>query len=59
MDQIQELNQCIDHCKQIKDQIDSLSESSQNKVLRSTLNESAHHLDMCLQECQFALKQIP
>lgn len=56
----QQLNECIDKCQQVIKELQSLSNMSNNNTeLKSTLNESAHHLQMCMHECQFASQQAP
>lgn len=37
----------------------SMANKSHDIRLKSTLDESAHHLDMAVKECEYALKQIP
>lgn len=55
----QRLQQCISDCRQVISELQSLSGKTQDTRLRSTLNESAHHLEMCVHECEYALKQAP
>ncbi|MBZ4688505.1 MAG: hypothetical protein PWQ96_1349 [Clostridia bacterium] len=55
----QKIQQCISDCQQVINDLQSLADSTTETKLKSTLNESAHHLEMCVHECQFALKQTP
>lgn len=55
----QKLQKCIQDCRQVMTDLQSLSNSSQGAALKSTLQESAHHLEMCVHECEFATKAAP
>lgn len=55
----QNLANCISHCKDVISQLEALQNRSQDIVVKSTLEESQHHLNMCVRECEFALTQIP
>lgn len=57
MSQNQQLQQCISDCQNIMSKLQSMAGTSQDIKLRSTLDESAHHLDMCVRECEYASKQ--
>ncbi len=59
MDQKQQIQQCIQDCQQVINQLQFISNQVQDKALKSTVNESAHHLEMCIKECEFAWKQAP
>jgi BMFP domain-containing protein YqiC len=55
----QKIQQCIKDCQSAMSEIQSLSSQATDTKLKSTLEESAHHLDMCMRECEFAAKQAP
>lgn len=55
----QKIQQCIQDCQNAMNQIQSLANQAADTKLKSTLMESAHHLDMCMRECEFASKQAP
>ncbi|MBS4022516.1 MAG: hypothetical protein KGZ79_08845 [Dethiobacter sp.] len=59
MDQKQQLQQCIKDCQNVVSELQSMAKKSNDEKLKSTLDESAHHLDMCVRECEFASKQAP
>lgn len=59
MNQKQQLQQCISDCQQTVKELHSLADESKDVKLKSCLSESAHHLDMCLHECDYASKQAP
>lgn len=49
---------CISQCKNVLNELEALQNRSQDIVIKSTLEESHHHLNMCVRECEFALTQI-
>lgn len=57
--QMQQIHQCIQDCQETLSKLQSFSNKTQDVRMKSTLTESAHHLDMCVRECQFASKQVP
>jgi len=59
MDQKQQIQQCISDCREVISELQSLANKTDDKMLKSSLMESAHHLDMCVRECDFAFKQSP
>lgn len=59
MTQNQKIQQCIKDCQTAMSEIQSLANQANETKLKSTLTESAHHLDMCMRECEFAAKQAP
>lgn len=54
----QNLSNCISQCKDVLNELGALQNSAQDIVIKSTLEESRHHLNMCMRECEFALTQI-
>ncbi|MEW6662490.1 MAG: hypothetical protein ACOY9Y_11620 [Bacillota bacterium] len=59
MNQGQQIQQCIKDCQQIVSQLQSMANQATDQKMRASLNESAHHLEMCIHECTFAAKQAP
>ncbi|SMB98047.1 hypothetical protein SAMN00808754_2095 [Thermanaeromonas toyohensis ToBE] len=53
----QDLQMFIQDCQKMANQLRSLAGQASG-VARSTLNESVHHLEMCIKECEFAAQQI-
>ncbi|MCG0277309.1 MAG: hypothetical protein L5656_02060 [Thermanaeromonas sp.] len=53
----QELHTFIQDCQRVASELRSLAGQASG-VARSTLNESVHHLEMCIKECEFAAQQI-
>ncbi|MHB1419819.1 MAG: hypothetical protein ACYCX4_09595 [Bacillota bacterium] len=54
-----DLQQCISDCQMVIGQLQSMTSQVSGTVAKSTLTESAHHLEMCVKECEFAMKQLP
>lgn len=59
MNQNQQLQQAMKDCQNAMSQLHSLAEKTSDTRMKSTLNESAHHLHMCIHEIEFASKQAP
>jgi chaperonin cofactor prefoldin len=55
----QQIQQCIKDCQNVMSELQSLANQSSETKLKSTLTESAHHIDMCIRECEFAAQQAP
>lgn len=51
----QALANCIQLCQQTAQQLRTLAARSVDPVVRDKLNEGAHHLDLCVSECRFAM----
>ena len=58
MAQSQQIHDCILEYQKIVNEIKRLANNTEDKILRSTLEESAHRVRMCIQECEFAAKQV-
>ncbi len=54
--QIQQLQECIQDCKGVVKELQNITQKAKQTELKSTLKESAHHLEMCIHECDFATK---
>lgn len=57
--QVQQLEQCIQECKTILNNLQDLTQKANSVELKSTLKESVHHLEMCIHECNYASKATP
>lgn len=54
----QQIHQSILEYQEIVNELKTLSRNTEDKYLRSTLEESAHRLRMCIHECEFASRQV-
>lgn len=59
MDQKQKINQCIQDCHKAVSDLQTISGKAKDKVFKSTIDESVHHLEMCVKECEYASRQAP
>lgn len=54
----QDIQQCIQMCQQTSGQLRNLANSETDSSAKTKLIEGAHHLDLCIQECQYSLDQM-
>lgn len=54
----QQVQQCIQQCQQVSGQLRSMSNTETNPQIKTMLNEGAHHLDLCITECQYSVQQM-
>lgn len=59
MNQQQMIKDCIKSCQDVINKLQSLTGQTQEKMLQSSLEESRHHLEMCMYECEWAAEQAP
>lgn len=52
----QQVQQCIQQCTQIRDRLNSMAGGETNPQVKMMLQEGAHHLNLCLEECDFTVK---
>lgn len=52
------INKCIQDCKDSANKLRSMTNSEANMQIKTALNEGAHHLDLCVTECQYSMQQI-
>ena len=52
------INSCIQECKDTANKLRSIANTETNMQVKTALNEGAHHLDLCMTECQYSLQQI-
>ncbi|HEX3032431.1 MAG TPA: hypothetical protein VHS59_09350 [Bacillota bacterium] len=50
----QDINQCIQQCQQAASQLRNMANAESDTKAKMALTEGAHHLDLCITECQFA-----
>lgn len=54
----QQVQQCIQQCQQIAGQLRSMAGMEQNQKMKTMLNEGAHHLDLCITECNYSVQEM-
>lgn len=52
------INQCIQDCRDTASKLRSMANSETNMQVKTALNEGAHHLDLCVTECQYSVQQM-
>lgn len=55
MENIQEIQQCIDHCNQLANDLRTISKN--DPKTEGMLFEAAHHIDLCVTECGYAVQK--
>lgn len=58
MQSAQAIQQCIQMCQQTSSQLRNMANTQTDPMAKNKLTEGAHHLDLCIQECNFSLQQI-
>ena len=53
----QDVQDCINHCNQLASQLRSMASSGMNQKENEMLLEGAHHIDLCMTECGFAVQR--
>lgn len=53
-----DIQQCIQKCKQSAQQLENMANQATDMQVKSKLKEAAHHLDLCIEECQFSLEAV-
>lgn len=54
----QQVQQCIQQCQQVAGQLRSMANAETNPQAKTMLAEGAHHLDLCITECQYSIQQM-
>jgi len=54
----QAIQQCIQMCQQTSAQLRNMANTETDQMAKNKLTEGAHHLDLCIQECQYSLQQL-
>jgi len=52
----QQIQQCIQQCQQISQQLSTMSTAETNPQVKMKLEEAAHHLKLCIEECNFTVQ---
>lgn len=58
MNSVSDIQNCIQKCQQTAEEIRTLAGQETNSHIKMMLTEAAHHLDLCLVECQFSVKEL-
>ncbi len=54
----QDIQQCIQECQQTASRLRNMGNSETDTNAKKAFWEAAHHLDLCITECQFAVQNI-
>ena len=54
----QTIQQCIQTCQQTSAQLRNMANTETDPMAKNKLTEGAHHLDLCVTECQYSIQQI-
>mgnify|MGYP000569082477 CR=1 FL=1 len=52
------IQECIQHCRSVINDLHSLAQNVGDPQTADMLREGAHHLSLCLQECDFVAGRI-
>ena len=52
------ISKCIKDCTDTANKLRQMTNSETNMQIKNALNEGAHHLDLCITECQYSLQQV-
>lgn len=52
------ISKCIQDCTDTANKLRQMANSEANMQVKNALIEGAHHLDLCVTECQFSLQQV-
>jgi hypothetical protein len=58
MQSAQTIQQCIQTCQQTAAQLRNTANTETDPMAKNKLIEGAHHLDLCITECQYSLQQV-
>ena len=53
----QDVQGCINQCFQLANQLRSMANTGPNQKFNDLLLEGAHHIDLCVTECGFAVQR--
>ena len=54
----QQIQQCIQQCIQTRDKLNTMAGSETNQQNKMMLHEGAHHLNLCIEECNFTVQHV-
>jgi len=49
---------CLDLCSRSLGDLRGMADSEPNPINKVTLNEGAHHLDLCVLQCHYSLAEL-
>jgi len=52
------INKCIQDCRDTASNLRSIANAETNMQVKTALIEGAHHLDLCITECQYSIQQM-
>lgn len=55
---VSDIQQCIQSCQQTVSRLRGMASVETDPQVKSKLSEAAHHLDLCISECQFSVQQL-
>lgn len=58
MQPAQAIQQCIQMCQQTASQLRNMANAEPDPMAKNHLIEGAHHLTLCVEECNYSLQQI-
>lgn len=53
-----DVQHCVSQCQQVESQLRNMAQAETNLQHKKLLDEGAHHLRMCLEECNWSLQQL-
>lgn len=54
----QTIHHCIQACQQAATQLRNMANMEPDPMAKTKLTEGAHHLDLCITECNYSLQQL-
>lgn len=54
----QQIQGCIQQCMSTANQLRGLANQAPDTSIRDTLTEGAHHVELCIKECEFASQRV-
>lgn len=57
-DSTKDVQQCIQKCQQTIQQLTNMSNQETSPQVKTMLSEGAHHLKLCVEECQYSLQEL-
>lgn len=54
----QDIQNCVQQCQQVQTQLRNMAGAEMNPQAKKILSEGAHHLQLCIEECQWSLQQL-
>lgn len=54
----QDIQNCIQECQQTEAMLRNMTNAEMNLQAKKMLSEGAHHMRLCIEECQWSLQQL-